>query len=59
MILTRNSNIVIGCDGDQEEDQMSVRLDPVTEKSIFFDVTFKRGVQVRFVDEVVEFTLVP
>ncbi len=59
MILTRNSNIVIGCDGDQEEDQMKVRLDPVTEKTIFFDVTFKRGVQVRFVDEVVQFTLVP
>lgn len=59
MILTRNSNIVIGCDGDQEEDQMSVRLDPVTEKSIFFDVTFKRGVQVRFVDECVQFTLIP
>ena len=59
MILTRNSNIVIGMDGDSDEDQMSVRLDPVSEKSIFFDVTFKRGVQVRFPDEVVEFTLVP
>jgi hypothetical protein len=57
MILTRNSNIVIGMDGDSDEDQMSVRLDPVSEKSIFFDVTFKRGVQVRFIDEVVEFTL--
>jgi hypothetical protein len=57
MILTRNSNIVIGMDGDADEDAMKVRLDPVTEKSIFFDVTFKRGVQVRFVDEVVEFTL--
>jgi hypothetical protein len=57
MILTRNSNIVIGMDGDSDEDAMSVRLDPVSEKSIFFDVTFKRGVQVRFVDEVVEFTL--
>ena len=59
MILTRNSNIVIGMDGDADEDAMKVRLDPVTEKNIFFDVTFKRGVQVRFVDEVVEFTLVP
>jgi hypothetical protein len=59
MILTRNSNIVIGMDGDADEDAMGVRLDPVSEKSIFFDVTFKRGVQVRFVDEVVEFTLVP
>ena len=59
MILTRDSNIVIGMDGDADEDQMKVRLDPVTEKSIFFDVTFKRGTQVRFIDEVVEFTLVP
>ena len=59
MILTRNSNIVIGMDGDADEDAMSVRLDPVSEKSIFFDVTFKRGVQVRFVDECVQFTLIP
>lgn len=59
MILTRNSNVVIGMDGDADEDAMKVRLDPVTEKNIFFDVTFKRGVQVRFIDEVVEFTLVP
>ena len=59
MILTRDSNIVIGMDGDADEDQMKVRLDPVSEKNIFFDVTFKRGVAVRFIDEVVEFTLVP
>ena len=59
MLLTRNSNLVIGLDGDADEDAMSVRLDPVSEKSIFFDVTFKRGTQVRFIDEVVEFTLVP
>jgi len=59
MILTRDSNIVIGLDGDADEDQMKLRLDPVSEKSIFFDVTFKRGVQARFIDEVVEFTLVP
>jgi len=59
MILTRDSNIVIGMDGDADEDAMGVRLDPVSEKSIFFDVTFKRGVQARFIDEVVEFTLVP
>jgi hypothetical protein len=59
MLLTRDSNLVIGMDGDADEDAMKVRLDPVTEKSIFFDVTFKRGTQVRFIDEVVEFTLVP
>ena len=38
---------------------MKVRLDPVSEKSIFFDATFKRGVQYAFGDEIVEFTLVP
>ena len=59
MILTRNANVVVGMDGDADEDAMKVRLDPVTEKNIFFDVTFKRGIQVRFIDEVVEFTLVP
>jgi hypothetical protein len=59
MILTRDSNITIGMDGDADEDAMKVRLDPVSEKSIFFDVTFKRGVQLNFIDEVVEFTLVP
>lgn len=59
MILTRNANIVIGMDGDADEDAMKVRLDPVTEKNIFFDVTFKRGVQVRFIDECVQFTLIP
>ena len=59
MILTRDSNIVIGMDGDADEDAMSVRLDPVSEKSIFFDVTFKRGVQVRFPNECVQFTLIP
>ena len=59
MLLTRDSNLVIGMDGDADEDVMKVRLDPVTEKNIFFDVTFKRGTQVRFVNEVVEFTLVP
>ena len=59
ILLTRNSNLVIGMDGDADEDAMTVRLDPVTEKSIFFDVTFKRGTQVRFIDECVSFELVP
>lgn len=59
MILTRDSNVTIGMDGDADEDNMKVRLDPVSEKNMFFDVTFKRGVQLSFIDEVVEFTLVP
>jgi len=58
MILARDSGITIGMDGDSDEDAMSVRLDPVSEKSIFFDVTFKRGVSYNFGNEIVEFTLV-
>jgi hypothetical protein len=57
MFLTWNENLVIGMDGDADEDNMTVRLDPVTEKNIFFDVNFKRGTQVYFTEEVVEFTL--
>jgi len=59
MVLARDSGITVGLDGDSDEDQMSVRLDPVTEKSIFFDVTFKRGISYSFGNEIVEFTLVP
>ncbi len=59
MIIARDSNITIGMDGNEEEDDMKVRLDPVTNKKVLFDVDFKRGVQIAFPDEVVEFTLVP
>ena len=59
MILCRDSNVTVGMDGDSEEDSMKIRLDPVSEKSIFFDVSFKRGIQVNFPDQIVEFTLVP
>ena len=59
MVLSADDNITIGMDGDSEEDNLEVRLNPATNKSIFFDVCFKRGVQVAFPDEIVEFTLVP
>ena len=59
MILARDSGITIGMDGDADEDAMSVRLDPVSERSIFFDVNFKRGISYNFGSEIVEFTLVP
>lgn len=59
MFLTYNANLVLGLDGDADEDNMMVRLDPVSEKNIFYDVEFKRGTQVQYVDQVVEFTLVP
>ena len=59
MVLSRDSGITVGLDGDSDEDAMTVRLDPVSEKSIFFDVTFKRGISYSFGNEIVEFTLVP
>ena len=59
LIAMRGKNAVIGMDGDTEEDNIKVRLDPVTEKQVFVDVCFKRGTQVFFDDEIVEFTLVP
>lgn len=58
IIACSASNLVIGMDGDDAED-FNVRLDPVAEKSILFDAEFKRGTQVFYDDEVVEFTLVP
>ena len=59
MILARDSGITVGLDGDSDEDSMTVRLDPVSERSIFFDVNFKRGISYNFGSEIVEFTLVP
>lgn len=58
MFLTYNSNLVIGMDGDADEDNMEIRLDPVSQKNIFYDVEFKRGCQVFYTEEVVEFTFV-
>lgn len=59
IFLGRGSNFVLGMDGSDDEDSYKVRLDPVSEKSILYDVCFKRGTQVAFPDEIVEFTLVP
>ena len=56
-ILARDSNITIGMDGAEDADTMEVRLDPVSNKSILFNATFKRGVQYAFGSEIVEFTL--
>jgi hypothetical protein len=59
MFLCADDNITIGMDGASDEENYDIRLNPNTNKSIYFDVTFKRGVQVAFPDEIVEFTLVP
>ena len=57
MVLAAEDNITIGVDGTGDEDQVEVRVNPLTNKSVFYDVTFKRGVQYAFGDEIVEFTL--
>lgn len=58
MILAADDNITIGVDGTGDEDAVEVKVNPMTSKSVFYDVTFKRGVQYAFGDEIVEFTLV-
>jgi hypothetical protein len=58
MILMRDSNCTIGMDGDSDEDNLDVwysKDDRVNKMNI----TFKRGVQYAFGNEIVEFTLVP
>lgn len=56
--LTYPTNLVIGMDGENDVDFTS-RLDPVTNKKVLVDAEFTRGTQIFFVDQVVEFTLVP
>jgi hypothetical protein len=58
MILTRDSNITIGSDGATDSDNLDLwysKDDRVNKMNI----TFKRGVQYAFGNEIVEFTLVP
>lgn len=59
MFLTYDENITIGMDGDAEEENFDIRLNPVSKKNILFDTCFKRGVQVAYPEYIVEFTLVP
>ena len=58
IILTYGANLVVGVDGENDQD-FRMRLDPVTEKKILVDADWTRGTQVQFVEDVVEFTLVP
>lgn len=56
--ITYPTNLVIGMDGENDGD-FDYRVDPVTNKKILVDADWTRGTQVFFVDQVVEFTLVP
>jgi hypothetical protein len=57
MILTRDLNITIGSDGSTDDSlEMWYSQDDRVNK---MNITFKRGVQYAFGNEIVEFTLVP
>ena len=56
--ITYPTNLVIGMEGDNDE-EFTYRIDPVTHKQNLVDALFTRGTQVYFVEQVVEFTLVP
>ena len=58
MFLTYGSNLVLGVDGENDT-EFTTRLDPASLKRIFVDADFTRGTQVQFVEDVVEFSLVP
>ena len=58
MILTRDSNITIGSDGDKEEDNLEIWYSQ-DDRVNKMNITFKRGIQYNFGNEIVEFTLVP
>lgn len=57
MFLTYPSNLVVGVDGENDND-FDVRLDPVTNKKLLVDADFRRGTQIFFIGDVVEFRLV-
>ena len=58
MVMTYAENLVVGVDAESDG-EFKFRLDPVTEKKTLVDASFRRGCQVKFIDLVVEFTLVP
>jgi hypothetical protein len=57
MFLSYDSNYVVGMDADSDGDFTS-RVDPVTLKKVLVDSNFRRGTQIQFVEDVVQFTLV-
>lgn len=56
MILTYMANLGVAIDGDGDT-ELSARLDPSTLKRLLIDGAIKRGTQVGFVEDVVDFNL--
>ena len=59
MILTRDSNITIGSDGAKDDSDALEMWYSKDDRVNKMNITFKRGVQYAFGNEIVEFTLVP
>ena len=57
MILTYGENIVIGMDGESDEEKFDLRPDVTAgvRQTVLFETVFKRGVQVVFPDRIVKF----
>ncbi len=58
LIATRDSNLYIGMDGEEGEDELAMWYSE-DDRVNKFSMSFKRGTQIAYPDEVVEFTLVP
>jgi hypothetical protein len=58
MFLSSDANYVVGLDSESDG-EFETRLDPVSNKKILLDASFRRGTQIQFTELVVEFTLVP
>ena len=56
MFLTYSSNLVIGVDLESDK-EVSMRIDPVTNEKLIYECQFSRGCQVKFTEDVVEFTI--
>lgn len=56
IILGRASNFVVGTDLESDTDYMDLRLNPI-DRNMLLDIHFKLGTQVKFPNEIVEFTL--
>lgn len=58
MFLSSDANYVVGLDSETDG-EFETRVDPVSNKKILLDASFRRGTQIQFTELVVEFTLVP
>jgi len=56
MFLTYPSNLVLGLDLESDSD-VTMRLDPVTNKKLIYECEWSRGTQVMFTEDIVEFTI--